>query len=313
MTSRQVIVLLGILQMACGIATGCSRANLDAITATRVPDGGAGGDHGEPTPCPTIGLKAGDTTERVQVGSMSRSYLLHVPNAYDGSKPVPLVVDFHPISGSGSRERAASPYPALTDPGGVIMAFPNGAAGPSGTAWNVGPCCVANVDDVAFARALVVKIQAAACIDPRRVYAVGTSMGGGMAYYLACHAADVFAAIAPAAFDMVEENAQDCQPPRAVTVISFRGSADTLVPYAGGPSSFVPGMPVMFLGAQATFDKWADIDRCTGGAAPEDANGCASYSNCQAGVEVTLCTKAGGVQEEGNASVAWPVLMRHTL
>ena len=61
--------------------------------------------------------------------------------------------------------------------------------------WNVGPCCVANVDDVAFAKALVTDVEKVACIDPKRVYAVGFSMGGGMTHYIGCHAADVFAAV----------------------------------------------------------------------------------------------------------------------
>jgi polyhydroxybutyrate depolymerase len=226
---------------------------------------------------------------------------------------VPLIVDFHAITGSGKGERSGSPYPDLTDKDGVIMAFPNGLSGPVGTAWNVGPCCVENVDDVAFSKKLVAQIQSTACIDARRVYAVGTSMGGGMAYYLACHAEEVFAAIAPAAFDMATENTVDCMPKRPVTVISFRGSADNLVKYAGGPSSVVPGMPVTFLGAVGTFQKWAELDQCTGAATPEDSHGCASYSNCQGGVEVILCTEAGGGQEAGDASLAWPVLSRHTL
>ena len=81
------------------------------------------------------------------------------------------------------------------------------------------------------------QVSTTACIDPKRVYAIGFSMGGGMAHYLACHAADVFAAVAPSSFDLLEENVGDCQPPRPITVISFRGSADTLVPYEGGPSA----------------------------------------------------------------------------
>ena len=71
------------------------------------------------------------------------------------------------------------------------MAFPTGLPGPSGNAWNIGPCCVATVDDVAFIKALVGQLRATTCIDPKRVYATGFSMGGGMAHYLACHAADV--------------------------------------------------------------------------------------------------------------------------
>jgi polyhydroxybutyrate depolymerase len=206
-----------------------------------------------------------------------------------------------------------SAYPAQGGPEGGIMAFPSGLAGPSGAAWNIGPCCVANVDDVAFAKAVVAQISATACIDPKRVYAAGFSMGGGMAHYLACHAADVFAAVAPSSFDLLQENIGDCQPPRPITVISFRGSADNLVPYDGGPSAVVPGMPVTFLGAQATFQKWADIDQCSGSPPAPDSNGCSTYSNCQGGVEVVLCTKQGGGQEQGNAAVAWPVLKRHPL
>ena len=270
----------------------CSRADLDAITHT----------------CPAIALPPGDTQETVLVGGVSRSYVLHVPPAYDGSRPVPLLLDFHGLTTSGMQERRDSPYPAVTDPEDVVMAFPSGLAGPSGPAWNVGPCC-SDADDVAFARALVTQVSMTACIDPKRVYAAGFSMGGGMAHYLACHAADVFAAVAPASFDQLKENVGDCQPPRPITVISFRGSSDNLVPYDGGPSSVVPGMPVTFLGAQATFQKWAEINGCGSPSAP-DGNGCSTASSCQGGVEVVLCTEPGG-QTFGDAGIAWPVLKRH--
>jgi polyhydroxybutyrate depolymerase len=249
----------------------------------------------------------------VQVGADSRSYVLHVAPAYDGTRATPLIVDFHGIGSSGADERGTSPYPAVVDPEGVVMAFPDGLRGPIGTGWNVGPCCVANVDDVAFTRAMVAQIQSVACIDPARVYAVGVLTGGGMAHYVACRAADVFAAVAPAAFDLLQENVGDCNPPRPITVISFRGTADSRVPYAGGPSSLVPGMPITFLGAQGTFEAWARIDRCVGAASQPDAAGCSSYAGCQGGVEVILCTKEGGREEPGDASIAWPVLARHTL
>ncbi|XXX82520.1 PHB depolymerase family esterase [Sorangium sp. So ce134] len=278
--------------------------------------GAGGGDTGAgagPVACPSPALRAGDTNETVMVGSQSRSYVLHVPAAYDGSKPVPLVVDFHPLGGSGPSERSGSPYPAQTDPEGVIMAFPSGLSGPSGGAWNVGPCCVAGADDVAFARALVAKVQETACIDPKRIYAVGFSMGGGMSHYLACHAADVFAAVAPAAFDLLEENVGDCEPSRPISVFSFRGTSDPIVPYAGGYSSVVRGMPITFLGAKSTFEQWADINGCTGSPSAEDGQGCSIYSNCRDGVEVALCTKQGGSHEPGNATVGWPALKRHVM
>jgi polyhydroxybutyrate depolymerase len=247
------------------------------------------------------------------VGTVSRSYVLHLPAAYDGKKAAPLVLDFHGVGGTGTTELGSSPYPSLLDPAGVVMAFPDGMKGPAGTAWNVGPCCVANVDDVAFARAVVADVGQAACIDTSRVYAVGVLTGGGMAYHLACQAADVFAAAAPAAFDMLAENVDACVPARAISVISFRGTADPRVPYAGGYSSLVPGMPVTFLGAMGSFQAWGQIDHCAGAASSADANGCAHYSGCQDGVEVILCTKQGGTDDPGNPAIAWPVLTRHTL
>lgn len=247
------------------------------------------------------------------MGAATRSYVLHVPPTYDGTQPVPLVLDFHGIGSTGWGELSESPYPAVADPEGVIMAFPDGLPGPAGTGWNMGPCCVADADDAAFARALVAEIQETACIDPSRVYAVGVLTGGGMVYALACQQADVFAAVAPAAFDLLEQNVASCNPSRPITVISFRGNANSRVPYDGGPSSLVPGMPITFLGAEATFEQWAQLDGCTGSPSAADSDGCSSYSGCQGGTEVILCTKEGGGPEPGDAKVAWPVLSRHTL
>ena len=295
--------------------TPAGGANTGGAPSGGVAGGTAGsGSAGAPSvTCPTPVLKAGNSDKTIMIGGSSRSYTLHVPSAYDGSKPVPLVLDFHGLGGNGKSESTSSPYPAQTDADGVIMAFPTGLSGPGGNAWNVGPCCVKNTDDVAFAKALVSEIEKTACIDTKRVYAVGFSMGGGMSHYLACHAADVFAAVAPAAFDLLKENVDDCKPPRPISEITFRSTGDSVVSYSGGASMAVQGMPITFLGAKGTFQKWAAINQCTGAASAEDANGCATYAGCPAGIEVTLCTKQGGTHEAGNAKVGWPALKKHTL
>jgi polyhydroxybutyrate depolymerase len=307
--SAVLVLVLALLGLALTTAA-CSRADLDAIT--RPPGGDGGADSGAPITCPSPALQP-DRMQTVQVGGVSRNYVLHVPAAYDGSKAVPLVVEFHALNGSGGQERFGSPFPDEVDPDGALMAFPTGLEGPAGAAWNVGPCCVANVDDVAFARELVAQVSTMACIDPKRVYAVGIVLGGGMAYHVACHAADVFAAVTSTGFDLLQENAGDCQPSRPITVISFRGTEDSLVPYDGGYSGLVPGMPVTFLGAQATFQRWAEIDGCSGAPSTPDVNGCSTYANCPGGVAVVLCTKAGNAQGMGNAGVAWPLLKLHPL
>ena len=171
---------------------------------------------------------------------------------------------------------------------------------------------VADVDDVAFAKALVAQIQETASIDPKRICAVDFSMGGGMFHHLACHPADVFAAVAPAAFELLEQNAGDFAPPRDITRIPFRGTFDPIVPYASRSCSLVSRMPVTFLGVRARFERWADINQCTGSPSAEGSQGSSTYSSCQGDVEVVLCTKQGGGHEAGNASVGWSVLRRHT-
>jgi polyhydroxybutyrate depolymerase len=309
---------LGVLSALVG-HWGCSRADLYPVTGHRHGAGDAGlddastDDAGTTVACPSLVVPPGNTTHTVSVNGTMRSFVLHVPPSYDGTSPVPLVVDFHGVGGSGMSEVGSSPYPGRLDAEGVVMAFPDGLRGPAGTAWNVGPCCVATVDDVAFARALVAEVKALTCIDPVRVYAVGVLTGGGMAHYLGCHAADVFAAVAPAAFDLLEENVDDCNPPRPVTVVSFRGTGNSRVPYEGGYSSLVPGMPVTFLGARGSFEEWARIDGCTGTPSAPDADGCEGYSACGGGAEVILCTKEGGTEDPGDPDIAWPVLARHTL
>jgi polyhydroxybutyrate depolymerase len=308
--------------LAC--ALGCSSVELYPITRDASPGGAGSGASGSggggssaggttsPASCNVPVAPSGDSRQTVLVDGLSRTYLLHLPSSYDPATAAPLVLDFHGIGETGTSERQTSPYPDVLDREGVVMAFPDGRRGPAGTGWNVGPCCVADVDDVAFARAVVAHVQTLACVDPTRVYAVGVLTGGGMAHYVGCRAADIFAGVAPAAFDLLEENVADCLPSRPVTVVSFRSTADPRVPYAGGESALVPGMPLTFLGAKATFAKWAEIDACPGQPSPEDANGCSAYSGCAAGAEVLLCTR-DGQDQHSEPSVVWPVLRAHTL
>ncbi len=304
-----------------GSATGGTRTGGTGGTRTggAASGGKATGGSGAVGACPSPALKSGNSTKTITVGGLSREYILHVPSAYAGNTPVPLVVDFHPIGGTDTQWVSGSPYPAVIDKEGVISAFPNGKPSPNmGNAWNVEGCCVskingADVDDIAFAKALVADVEKVACIDAKRVYAVGFSMGGGMSNYIACHAADVFAAVGPAAFDLTQQNVGGCVPARPITVIEWRGTNDSVVPYAGGHSALVTGMAIDFLGAVATFQKWASLDGCTGSAGAADSNNCQTYSQCSAGVQVTLCTANGGSHAAANANVVWPMLKKYAL
>lgn len=269
-----------------------------------------GNPGGEPA-CTRHQLSPGQTTQRVSINGVTREYILYVPRSYNGSAHVPLMLDFHPLSSSASYQRNNSGTAAVADREGVIVAYPQGI----NNAWNIGPCCTRErtVDDVAFARAVVEQVSARACVDDRRVYATGFSNGGGMSYKLACDAADIFAAAAPAAFDMIEEMA--CTPSRPVSVFAHRGRRDFIVPYNGGPSTPPTAYrldPITFLGAEGSFSRWGQLNNCSS-TTRSIGNNCSAYSNCDAGTEVVLCTANLGGHSGWDASQSWEFLRNHRL
>jgi polyhydroxybutyrate depolymerase len=257
------------------------------------------------------------------VDGMERTFVRHVPPGYTGDTSVPVVIDFHPLGGTGSGWKDSTGWAELADDEGFIMIWPDGI----GNSWNAGRCCRTamdqNVDDIAFTKAIIAMLGEEACIDPKRVYATGCSNGGGMAFRVACDAADVIAGVAPVDFDCVtsaDVNARscgpECAPSRPITEVQFRGTSDTAVPYEGGLRS---GGTTTFPGAQETFASFGEINQCTG--MPEALAGrpsCETYPTCGSGVETVLCTVEGGThcgsyQSFDIANVAWEVLNTKSL
>jgi polyhydroxybutyrate depolymerase len=225
-------------------------------------------------------LGPGDASRSIDVGGMTRTYLVHVPPSYTGATPVPLVVDYHGLSSTAAVQAAISGFKTLSDSAGFIVVHPQGVS----NAWNGGICCSNAADDVAFTRALVAKMETEAAIDARRVYATGLSNGGAMTQRLACEAADLFAAAAPMAFPISVSPTTSCVPSRPIPVLTFMGLTDTIVPYGGGT----------FPSAATTFTHWRTTDQC-GADAPEvhNASGasyCDADLSCAAGVQVGLCS-----------------------
>jgi polyhydroxybutyrate depolymerase len=267
-------------------AGGSSGVGGGGATAGSSGSGGAaaGGSGGQPgaTGCGAATQpKAGDTTLTFPFGGVDREYIVHVPTSYDGSVRVPLLLDIHGLTSNDTQQEALSGWRQKSDATGFIVVYPNGLD----SSWNGGSLCCGTsqangVDDEGFLRAVVARMQAAACIDPKRIYATGLSNGGAMAHLLACRAADLFAASAPVSMG---NGTMPCQPARPISVTMFRGTSDPLVPFNGG----------LFPSAQADFDQWRMFNGCTG--TPDTVHGiCSTYRQCNAGVEVTLCTIDAG-------------------
>jgi polyhydroxybutyrate depolymerase len=183
----------------------------------------------------------------------------------------------------------ASGFRELSDQHGFVAVYPDGVGG----SWHVNGCCgqaaQEELDEIGFVRAVLADVTAQVCIDPKRIYASGISQGGGMAHHVGCLAADVFAAIAPVSSDLRTE---PCEPSRAISELSFRGMADNLSPYGGGPVGPV-GMQYQAIGAKETLERWRTIDECTGTPEPM-LELCETYAQCADGVEVSLCSIPGG-------------------
>ena len=251
-------------------------------------------------------------TQTITVGGMSRSFIRHIPQSYTGKTPVPVVIDFHPLGGSGSGQKNLSGWATLGDSKGFITIFPNGV----GNSWNVGRCCnpaqMQKVDDVAFTKAIITTLAKDACIDTKRVYASGCSNGGGMAYKVACDAADVIAAVAPVDFDCstnTSTNMSDqlnnscamCNPARPISETQFRGTNDSAVPYNGGLTPVVSGY--YFPGAMKNFTTWGQLNMCTGTPQPLPGHSaCQAYPTCGGNVDTVLCTVQDGQPLRQHAS-----------
>jgi polyhydroxybutyrate depolymerase len=232
-------------------------------------------------------LTPGDHGRTIIVDGRSRVYDVHVPPSYDGSTPVPLVIDFHGFTSNKEEQALVSGMISLSDTEGFIVIHPQGIS----DSWNGGICCgpavAQNVDDVAFAREIVIATATEASIDVFRVYATGLSNGGAMSHRLGCEAAAIFAAVAPMAFPLPLSPLTLCQPDRPIGVLHFAGLDDTLVPYGGGGLAGVPS-------AADSFAYWRDENGCGMGAPDETvvtgASYCETYTSCDDGVEVGLCS-----------------------
>lgn len=246
-------------------------------------------------------LGPGDTTGiAITVGSLARIYDVHVPASYDGSVPVPLVLDLHGYSSTQGMQASLSGMKAIADANGFIVAYPAGVGPVGQMSWNAGTCCdpakADGVDDVAFMHAVVGDIVANANIDRRRVYATGLSNGAFMSHRLGCDAADLFAAIAPVAAPLGIDPVTDCQPVRPIPVLQFSGLTDQVVPYDGGPTSVFPD--VIVIPALDSYAYWATVNGCSAGGAFLDLGNGASlrtHTGCTDGVEVQLYSINGNL------------------
>lgn len=189
------------------------------------------------TPAPEVPHLSGRLThETVQSGGLKRTFLLYVPHGL--AKGAPLVVALHGSGESGAAMRVATGYgfERLADRHGFALAYPDGYEG-YWNACNIVGDYAANrldIDDVGFLTRMVDGLAVRLGIDPRRVFAMGISRGGHMAFRLALEAPQRFRAVAAVAANVPAPGNFKCKPRGGASVMIMNGTRDPLNPFDGG-------------------------------------------------------------------------------
>jgi polyhydroxybutyrate depolymerase len=294
MVRARVFVLVALLLLA-----GCTGRRLERNPQPE-PTGGAttssgstsSGSASSGSASPGTPVAQGKSAGSMTVGGQQRTYRLYRPAGLTSAAP--LVIVLHGAAGSGRQAEDAYGWDAEADSGKFLVAYPDGI----GHTWNVdSDCCgVAardNVDDVGFITRLAGSFGP--LIDKSKVFATGISNGAMMTYRLACDT-KIFAAIGPDSGTMINS----CPHPAPLSIIHIHGTADTIIPYNGGPGRIDtvgagsrlprkidgPSIPSLI----AT---WRKIDNC--GAARSTTAGPVTTSTaiCPTGRAVELITIAG--------------------
>ncbi|MFJ4715847.1 alpha/beta hydrolase family esterase [Streptomyces sp. NPDC088785] len=216
--------------------------------AAAAPPHRAAGSAGCGTPA---GLTPGASTARsLTVDGARRDYLVHLPASYDPDRPTPLVLSFHGHGRTSGYQERLTGMNALD----AVVVYPQGVTGTDGrSAWEGAPYS-ADVDDIAFTKALIGRAEKELCVNTRRVFVSGKSNGGGFAAVVACRLADRVAAAAVVSGAFYPQGGS-CAPRRPVPVLDFHGQADTTIPYDGDPAKGLPALPDWLAG-------WAGRDGC---------------------------------------------------
>lgn len=228
-----------------GLVLAATTVTSDAAGALRARAAERLAKRSVPPEVPATPLAAGERITRpgryritLRHDGIERFALIHVPENHPAAAP--LVMALHGGGGSAAWQANDATYGLISsaEQAGYVAVFPNGTSSVSNgmfATWNAGNCCAkardAGVDDVGFLRAVVADVQSRMDIDSRRVFAIGMSNGGMMAYRLACEAADIFRGIMSVAGT---DTTRECKPSRPVAVLHIHARNDDLVLFAGG-------------------------------------------------------------------------------
>jgi poly(3-hydroxybutyrate) depolymerase len=160
-------------------------------------------------------------------GSAGRPFYLQARAR--GGPPEPLVLLLHGLYQTPAEVEKATGAAFYSEHQHFTLVYPVGEH----QAWNAGTCCRADTaNDVGYLVDLVHYVATLTPVDLHRVYVMGFSNGGMMAWRAVCQTHDVFAGAGVMAGALLVK----C--PQPVHVVDLHGLRDQTVPYGGGYSQY---------------------------------------------------------------------------
>jgi polyhydroxybutyrate depolymerase len=225
---RAAFALLGVVFLA----SACNGGGISSTSGRRSvpPDQVAV----KPSPgCqePSEQVAPGEVTLTVSSGGIPRTYIRHVPPAYQRAQPLPLVLDLHGSAEGAEVHAINSALGPFGDEQGFVTITPQGTGSGLDSHWDTARGTVFDSADSRFIRDLLDEVAKTVCVDERRVYVAGYSGGAFMASAIACVYADRVAAVALVAGI---RDLEGCDPARPVPVVTFHGTDDEFLAFEGG-------------------------------------------------------------------------------
>lgn len=200
-----------------------------------------------------------DTNIEVQTiihDGITREYIVYVPESYDGTSNVPLVLNFHGFGGNANEYMAYADMRTIADIENFIVVYPQGSLLDGFSHWNaalLGADNKSNADDLGFISLLINELSTTYRIDSERIYACGYSNGAMFSYALACYRSDLIAAVGSVSGCMLDTSAT-CTPTHPVPMINIHGTQDNVIPYNGSQD---------YLSVETALNYWMDFNNTT--------------------------------------------------